>query len=56
MKNRDYDVDDVEKVIKEQTEDEGYERYKRRQYRNLILKALLTFILGMLCSYLLKIV
>lgn len=42
------------KMFDHKTEDESYKRYKHRCYRNLILKALLFFILGLFCGRLLK--
>lgn len=35
-------------------EEERCKRYEHRKYRNLVLKALLTFVLGLLISYFLK--
>lgn len=37
-----------------QAQDEGYKRYKHLCYRNLILEALLAFILGLLTAYFFK--
>lgn len=42
------------KILDKQTEDESYKRYKKVQYRHLILKALLSFFFGMLVMFLLK--
>ena len=38
-------------MLYEYAEDESYKRYKHRQYRNLILKSLLAFMLGLLVKF-----
>lgn len=35
-------------VLYNESEEKSYERYKHLQYRNLILKSLLTFLLGLI--------
>lgn len=45
---------DTGKMFYQQAEDESYRRYKHLCYRNLILEALLSFGLGLLIMYLLK--
>ena len=45
---------DVDLRFNEETEDESYKRYKHRCYRNLIIKALLFFILGLLTAFFLR--
>ena len=42
------------KMLDKQSEDESYKRYKHRCYRNLVLKSLLTFLLGLFFTALLK--
>ena len=42
------------KVFDQNAEDECYKRYKKIQYRNLIIKSLLSFALGLLLSFLLR--
>lgn len=36
------------------TSDKSYDRYKQIQYRNLIVKALLSFFFGLLCGFIFK--
>lgn len=43
-------------VFYDETRDEAYQRYKKRQYRNLVLKALLFFLLGLFCGFLGKLI
>lgn len=45
---------DPGEMFYDKAEEERCKRYERRQYRNLVLKALLTFVLGLLISYFLK--
>lgn len=42
------------KILNNKTEDETYKRYKHRCYRNLVLKSLLSFLLGLLVSFLFR--
>lgn len=39
-----------------EAEEKSYKRYKYVQYRNLILKSLLTLVLGLLFSFFLKLI
>ena len=48
------DSDDAGVMFDEQAEDESYRRYKDLCYRNLILKSLLSFGLGLFCMALFK--
>lgn len=47
-------LNDTGEMLNKKTEDESYRRYKHIQYRNLVLKSLLTFFLVLLFSYILK--
>ncbi len=54
MKKRNYQTDNICKVLNEYSHEERYKRYKRRCYRNLIVKSLLTFSLGLIVSAIFK--
>lgn len=54
LKKREKKAHDSSKVFYNEAEDESYRRYKHSCYRNLILKSLLTFILGLFLAALLK--
>lgn len=41
-------------VLNQEAQEERRKRYEHIQYRNLILKSALSFVLGMLLSFLLK--
>ena len=43
--------DQASKMLYYETQDEGYRRYKHLQYRNLILEALLCFLLGLFAHF-----
>lgn len=45
-------LEDAREVLNEQAEDEGYNRYKSLCYQNLILEALLGFLIGILLAFL----
>ena len=47
-------IDDSGKVLDKQAEDESYKRYKHVQYRNLIIKSLLTLFLGLVLAVIFK--
>ena len=51
LKQRDKPINEPSKMLYEYAEDESYKRYKHRQYRNLILKSLLAFMLGLLVKF-----
>lgn len=53
MKKRSEQIDDIEKMLRENAEDERYKAYKQTCYCNLAVKALLFFALGVLIRYLL---
>lgn len=42
-------------MLDQEAEEESYKRYKHRCYRNLVLKSLLTFLLGMLLACLFEV-
>lgn len=48
------DPKDPRAMLYYKAQDESYKRHKYLCYRNLILKSLLTFVLGLLFSFLLK--
>ena len=54
MKKRNKVTEDAIPVFDYEAEDESYKRYKKVQYGYLILKALLSFLLGLLVMFLLK--
>lgn len=54
MKKRCKETDHSGVVLNEEPNEESYKRYKYLCYRNLILKSLLTFVLGLLVAYMLK--
>lgn len=54
MKKRYKEADHSGVVLNEESEEESYKRYKHLYYRNLIMKSLLTFVLGLLVAYVLK--
>ena len=41
-------------VLRQKAEDESYKRYKHLCYRNLAIEAALSFVLGLLFAFLLK--
>ena len=45
---------DVTEMLYKHSNDESYRRYKYIQYRNLVLKSLLSFILGILFAFFIK--
>lgn len=49
-------MNQIKAMVYDETKDEDYKRYKRRCYRYLVLKSLLAFILGLLTSFLLKLI
>ena len=51
-KERDY----IEEVLEEHTDDKSYRRYKNRQYRNLVIKSLLSFLLGLFLAFFFKLI
>ena len=51
LKNRNEERRKVGVMLKHDTEDESYRRYKNRCYRNLIIESLLAFLLGFLVSF-----
>lgn len=53
-KQREQAADNISEMFGYEAEDESYKRYKHRCYRNLVLKSLLTFVLGMLVSAVFK--
>lgn len=54
MKKRNKIVEDTILTFDNEAEDKGYKRYKQIQYGYLVLKALLSFLLGLLVMFLLK--
>lgn len=54
LKKREKKAHDSSKMFYNEAEDESYKRYKNRCYRNLIIKSLLTFFLGLLIASLFK--
>ena len=54
MKKRNKETHNLETVFYDETEDESYKRYKQIQYRNLILKSLLSFLLGLILAAFIK--
>ena len=50
MQNSQNDFSDTGKVLHEDAKDERYKRYKHLCYRNLLLKSVLAFLLGILFS------
>ena len=54
-KNRNNGSENVNVIFDEKAEQECYKRYKHIQYRNLIVKALLSFGLGVVFSLILKV-
>lgn len=55
MNKKNKRIDGTDEVLEKYTEDESYKRYKYRCYRDLILKSLLGFVLGFICSVFLKV-
>lgn len=51
MKQRNNSAEDTRKMFDQDAEDESYKRHKHIQYRNLVVKALLAFALGLLFDF-----
>ena len=54
LKKRKEPANDIGVVLDNNTDEESYKRYKYIQYRNLVLKSLLTFVLGLIMSAIFK--
>ena len=54
MKKRMQKIQKSRKVFDEHSEEERYKRYKHVQYRNLVLKSTLTFVVGVLLAFIFK--
>lgn len=50
-KEGNYPIYNAKTRFRYETEDESYRRYKHRCYRNLVLKSLLSLLIGMLFAY-----
>lgn len=50
-KQRHKPAEDVGGVLQNDAEEEGYKRYKHRCYRQLVVKSLLSFLLGLLAAF-----
>ena len=53
-KEPEHPFDNLDIEFDHKTEDKGYTRYKHRCYRNLILKSLLAFVLGLFLAAFLR--
>ncbi len=53
-KEPEHPFDNLDIEFDHKAEDKGYTRYKHRCYRNLILKSLLAFVLGLFLAALLR--
>ena len=54
MEKRNKELANTAAVFYDEAEEESWKRYKLACYRNLILKSLLTFLLGLFLAVLLK--